>query len=267
MSNISKNLFLALSLVCAIVLIVFCIQLIVLNRGVEPVEPGSVVSGGSQQGGSSDPDEDGEEPLDGESGGVIGNVPPTPRPPPQGTRRELGVTPTSTLIIYSRDELFEFEEREIDWEFLYTGGGGAALEISFTVIGPEGVGAHAEMFLNNYTGGTEAEFSGEVSIGGSVVSGYHVTARRGNDTYEAWIRTLVDSDIALVFVINYDSDQQKSALYEMLSTLDIEGASAPINTGGALGAGGNNVGGNSTGGNDDGGDTDGEDGEDEPGDD
>ena len=40
--------------------------------------------------------------------------------------------------------------------------------------------------------------------------------------YEAWIHLLQDSDLALVFVINYENDQQRDALYDLLSTLDME---------------------------------------------
>ena len=220
MNNISKNLLLALSLVCVIALIVFCIQLIVLNRGVEPIEPGSVVSGGSQPG--NEPDND-EEPPDDEEGD--GNepevVPVTPRPPPQGTRREIPVTENSRLVIYSSDDVFEFEERDFDWWFRYTGGS-AALEISYTAIGPQGVVVDAETFLNPYTGGTDSVFHGDVSIHGSLIRGYHVTAQSGSDTYEAWIHLLIDSDLALVFVINYENDQQRDALYDVLSSMDIE---------------------------------------------
>jgi len=222
MSNISKNLLLGLTLVCVIVLIVFCIQLIVLNRGVDPADSGSVISSGSQD--NEDPEGDGEEESNGEDpNGIGGTTQVTPRPMPQGTRRELMVTMESVLVVYSRDELFDFEHREIDWWFTYTGGGNAKLEISYVMITPIGVAAHAETFLNNYTGGTEAEFTGEESIVGSELRGYHVTALSGGLRYEAWIHTLFDSDLALVFVISYENDQQRDALYEILSTLDMIG--------------------------------------------
>jgi len=222
MSNISKNLLLGLTLVCVIVLIVFCIQLIVLNRGVDPADSGSAISGSSQS--NEDTEGDGEEEPNGEGeDGTNVTAQVTPRPPPQGTRRELMVTMESVLVVYARDDLFDFEHREIDWWFTYTGGGDAKLEISYIMITPIGVAAHAETFLNNYTGGTEAEFTGEESIVGSELRGYHVTALSGGLRYEAWIHTLFDSDLALVFVISYENDQQKEALYEILSTLDMIG--------------------------------------------
>jgi len=227
MSNITKNLLLALTLVCVIALIVFCIQLIVINRGVDPVVPGTTVSGGSQQG-DEDPDSNGEQ-ANGEDGdgslnvdNATASVVTTPRPPPQGTRESILVSEDNRLIIYVREELFEFVVGDLDWWFIYSGAGEATLEIAFTQISPQGLAAHAETFLNEYSGGTTAEFSGEQSIQGSSISGYHVSARTGGGVYEAWLHALENSDLALAFVIYYENDVQKDALYELLSSMDME---------------------------------------------
>ena len=236
MSNISKNLLLGLTFVCVIVLIVFCIQLIVLNRGVTPPEQGSVISGGSQNAGEEAEPED----TDGEDEISAVDAPATPRPPPQGTRRQIRVSQSNMLIVYSQDELFDFEERDFDWWFLYTGGGLATLEIKHTMISPQGIEAHALDFLNQYTGGTEAVYNGEASIGGSDLRGHHVTARHGNETYEAWIHILLDSDLALAFLICYENDQQKNALYEVLGTLIME--AVQLSNDGGTGAADTNAG-------------------------
>jgi len=224
MKNISKNLLLALTLVCVIALIVFCIQLIILNRGVEPKEQGSVVTGGSQQ---EDGAPDSNEPEDGDTGTNADDVIPDiqqqiPRPPPQGTRRTIMVSDNSRLIIYAQEELFDYDVGDIDWWFTYRGEGNAALGISFEFITFQGVAAHAESFLNSYAGGEEASFSGEESIKGSLLRGYHVSTQRGGETYEAWLYPMIGSDISLVFVINYSNDQQRDALYEVLSSMDME---------------------------------------------
>jgi len=227
MNNIIKNVILAFTLVCVIVLIVFCIQLLVINRGVEPKEAGSTISGDSQQE-DEEPEED-EENVDGDDadsniGGFVDPGQEAPRPPPQGIRRELLVAVNKWLVIYAREELFDFQQGEIDWLFKYTGegGAGAELEISFTfVTGQGGVGEHAQTFLNNYSGGSQSEYSGEEVIHGSSLRGYHVSAQVGTTTYEAWIHALEGSDLALVLVINYTNDRQRDALYEVLSTLDM----------------------------------------------
>ena len=222
MSNITKNLLLILTLVCVIALVVFCIQLIVINRGVDPVTPGTTVSGGTQGDEGADSDEDGEGTAneDGLPGGD-GFTDPALRPPPIGRQGQIQVTSDSALSLYVIDELFDFQQGDLDWSFYYTGGGNAALDISFRLITTEGVAAHAEDFLNTYSGGNNAEFGGEELIRGSSLMGYHVSARHGTETFEAWIHMLEGSDLALVFVITYENDQQRNALYNMLSTLDI----------------------------------------------
>ena len=219
MSGITKNLLLVLTFVCAIALVIFCIQLIVINRGVDPLDPGSGITGGSGQGEEVEPGEG-----DGENGSEEQSDPsptPTPlRPTPQGARHQLRVSAESNLIIYAREELFDFEEGEIDWWFSYTGGGTANLEISHLMLLAQSIETIAETFLNNYTGSDESTFTGEEPIQGSLIHGYHVHAHHGTGRYEAWIHRLIGTDIALVFVIYYENDQQRDALYEILSTMD-----------------------------------------------
>jgi len=224
MRNISKNLFLALTLVCVIALLVFCIQLIVINSGVEPRQPNSTISGVSPGQGDNTPGS-GENPgNNGENGntGDNGNEQPTIRPQPQGSRNELMIDTSTTLIIYAREEIFNFIQNDLDWQFEYTGSGNAGLEISFVFISLQGAAADAEAFLNNQTGGTGAEYKGDLVIQGSSVRGYHVTANDGGVSYEAWVHQLRGSDLALAFLINYTNSDQRDALYEVLSSMDIE---------------------------------------------
>ena len=220
MSSLSKNLLLGLTAACIIAVIVFCIQLIVINSGVDRARPGTISTGAGQG-----DDADGEEPPDGDNGdGEDGIATPvtTPRPPPQGARYELLITDNSRLLVYARDENFEYEEGDLKWLFTYIAGGSASLEISFTMIPPaQGAAEYTEAFLNRYSGAADAQFLREEMIHGSGINGYHASAIHGGETFEVWIHNLVESDIALAFIIRYENDQQKEALYEVLSTLDI----------------------------------------------
>jgi hypothetical protein len=227
MSNISKNLLLALTLLCVIVLIIFCVELFLINRGTEPggQSPAAAVDPPTEE---NEPDPTTEDPPGGDvngngnQGGTGDNGPGdgAPRPPPQGERHELPITEDMKLVVYAREELFDYAENELDWWFIYTGGI-ATLEISFAVISPHGVAADAETFLNNYTGGDDSVFGGEEQIKGSSLRGYYVSANVDGEIYEAWIHSLPNSDFALIFVINFENDQQKEALYEVLGTIDI----------------------------------------------
>ena len=220
MSSLSKNLLLGLTVVCIIAVIVFCIQLIIINSGVDRNQPGSASGTPGQSTG-----DDGDEAPDGENGdGEESGTAPvaTPRPPPQGTRHQISISDNNILVIYAREEIFEYEDEGLEWLFHYIAGGTATLEIVFTMIPPaQSGGDHAESFLNRYTGGTDAAFTREEMIQGSTVSGFHASARHGNNTYEVWIHDIVGNDVALAFVIQYENDQQKEALYDVLGTLDI----------------------------------------------
>ena len=231
MSNLAKNLLLALTLVCVITLIVFCIQLIIINRGVERLEPGATISDDSQQDAEDIDDnngasveENGEDTIG--DPGAMEEIHTTPRPVNQGTRRELMVTSNSYLVVYSKDELFDFERGEIDYWFLYTGGGIATFEVSFAALSPQGLSASAEAFLNNYAGENMSVATGEQQIHGSSLVGYHVSANVEEGTYEAWLITLDYSDLALVLVIFYENELQREALYEMMSTIGLESGQA-----------------------------------------
>jgi len=235
MNNIIKNMLLALTLICVIALIVFCIQLIVLNRGVESRDTGTTISGGVQQESQDENIPEETDLLNGQDDeAVLQPVADTPRPPPQGIRRQLMVTPESRLVIYARDELFEFIVGELEYWFVYTGEGEATLEIAFSSISPQGIVVTAETFLNKYSGSTTSEFTGEEVIQNSKLNGFHVSTMSGRGIYEAWIHMLADSDLALVFVIFYENDGQRDALYEVLSTLEIISADEAAAAGSTL---------------------------------
>jgi len=227
MKNIGKNLLLALSLVCAIAVIVFIVQLIVLNVGVDPRETGQVISGGAQQ--------DSEENGDSENGdndeeypNGIDTTVQAQRPPPQGERYQFLVAEGTRVVVYARENLFEYEDNDLNWRFAYTGGGDAALEISHISVSVQTAAADAMVFLNQLSGSSDSELIGVQSIQGSPLVGYYVSVRHGGRMYEAWLHDLVNSDLWLVFVINYENDTQRDALHEVLSTLDIS-ITTPLN--------------------------------------
>jgi len=183
------------------------------------------MSGGAKQGDEEpDPDvkPDGGDSADGENGdGENSQMQNTPRPQPQGERNELTIPGAQTLIVYAREELFEYSRNDFDWRFEYTREGDAALEIRIIAVTLQGIASDAEIFLANYTEGATPEHGNEITFEGFPLEGYFVTAQRGGVTYEALVHPLTDSEFALVFVINYQNEQQKEALYEVLSYIDL----------------------------------------------
>jgi len=218
MGSITKKLFLVLSFACVIAIIVFLIQLIVINSGVEPRQPNANISADNP------PNRDNENP--GNEGNPGSNESPSPspttRPPPQGQKNEVLIDTDKILVLYTRPELFTQIRNEFDWLFQYTGGGIAGLEISFTFISPQNVMAEAEAFLNRHTNGTGADYKGDLFVPDTQVRAYHVTTTEGGVTYEAWLHQMPGSDLALVFLINYSNNEQRDALYEVLGTISFE---------------------------------------------
>jgi glutaredoxin len=146
----------------------------------------------------------------------------TPHHSTQGTRYDLAVSETNKLVVYVREDLFEFVESDIGWHFIYTGIGYAVLGISIKPISPQGYATQLEFLLNQVSGGNNAEYVGEEPIRGSTLSGYYASIQHDGEVLEAWVHILKDSDVPLLFFVRYENNQQKEALNEILSSLDIE---------------------------------------------
>lgn len=242
MSNLSKNLLLALTLVCVIALVVFFIQLIVINAGVEPDVPPFIVSNVQDEDNEYDsgyPENaalddnvslDNNEPNDTDL--AITTPPydspadppdepePELEPPPPGTRHNLVVAENSTLAIYARDDLFFFSEGAFNWGFVYTGDGAASFEISLLIPAEQGLDMNLARFLYSYADGLPVELTDETNIRSSALSGYHSRTQPGEAvSYEAWIHDLEGSEFALVFVISYTSDSERDLLYAMIDSM------------------------------------------------
>ena len=233
MNKIVKNLLIVFTLLCAIVLAVFFVELIILNRSSGGDEDGPSMSDsssenpGDETAGSGTPGTDTpEEP--GQNGdpdqSEIVDIPEEPTQPPVGKRYELPMSDeTKTLIIYAEEELFEYAVNEFDWEFRYSGSGKASLVIAYDyVTPPAGINDLAATFLTNYLNGGESTVIGKGQIGASQLSGIHVVGEADKETYEVWIHEPFDGSEfgnTVTFVINYENETQKNVLYDLLDTM------------------------------------------------
>lgn len=219
MKNISRQLFTVLTFVCLIALVVFLVQLIIINRDEDSREPGSVVTEGSH----GDEDQAGDEPSTSPPPTVIETTDPTTLPPPEGTRWEIPVDTAGTvLVLYADEEQFDYVENDLNWQFVYKGGGSCILEIGIEYLPLQGVSASTEVYLNERIGGDEAEYKGEQQIAGSPLTGYSVGAVKDGITYEAWLYRLSGSELAVALLINYEFNGQRDDLYAVLSSINIE---------------------------------------------
>lgn len=234
MSKIVKNGIIAFTMLCVVVLVVFLVELLVINseneEGGEP-EPTHTSGTPANGGDATDPGQtnsQGTGQQGGESQGTDQDGQNDTRPEPEGTRRELAISAGMKLVVYSDDEMFEFSEPEsedIRGEFTFRGSGTAKLEI-INIYMPQGVSAFATSFLSvNY----EVDGSvnhGEQPIGKSHLSGLEVAGEKDGITYEAWILVFPDAEIegtGLAIVASYQTSNEMNELnlYEIMDSLDI----------------------------------------------
>ena len=234
MNKITMNLLVVFTIVCAIVLIVFTVELVLLNNDGDGGANAPSLSNVSPPGDENGPDEpetaNTEPPDDPDQAGDIdtdgdASTPVTQRPPPLGKRYELPMTDDGKkLIIFAEEELFDYEESE-KWDFTFKGQGNASLEIAYDYVTPPGgIDGLAETFLNEYLDGGESTVGELGPIADSLLRGIFVTGKNDGITYEAWIHEPLDGGefgLTVVFVINYENETQKNVLYELLDTMEM----------------------------------------------
>ena len=229
MNKTVKNILLVFTLICVIVLIVFCIELFVLNSGTDNSAESSAARTDNRPANTDKPN--GATPAS-----PAGNTLPsgetedgqTQTPiKPAGKRYELPYSSTEKLLLYVDEELFEHVEMDSGDMFMFIypedgEDGNASLEICPASI-PEGAEVCAETYLDGYLEGNESFVSGISQIKQSGLSGVFVSGVKDGETFEAWIHDTSDvsGDKGIAFVIRYSDNEQKNALYAILDTLEL----------------------------------------------
>jgi len=233
MSKTLKNIIMVFTLLCVIFLIVFCVELFLINRG-SNTTPETVISG-------DDPEEPPEnlltfddpvsddpfdlndpvtDPIDDDRSG------PAVTPPLTATRQSFLLSAgIAELVFYVDMELFERSDLGDGWFYSYLAEGNAGIEISLVYVHPQGgINTLANDFLHNYLDGGDTIVEGERSIGRSPIRGTFVTGENGGETFSAWLRSLSDFDLdslALVVVVNYEDITQSDVIFTILDTMYI----------------------------------------------
>jgi len=231
---------LVFTILCAIVLMVFSVELILQNRNTEASDEGGEpsVSGDKQPGdggdSGADPEHGGSEPSgteDGDSGGDDagdggGRQPDRPRPIPTGTRFEEPITLNSTLVFYADKELFNYTDPEMSDRlgiFTFRGDGIAELHIRLIAVTPD-IKALAGGYMSVDFDVIETEVSDEDYIGLSQLLGVKASGYRDGSNFDVWIHRFTEpgyEDLGLAFVIIYQNNALKDLLYDILDTLEI----------------------------------------------
>ena len=239
MSKTIKNIVLVFTLICAVALVVFCVELFLINR--DDAEPAVPDQGAAAPNGGPGETQNGNGPaLNGggsqqngeENGEQISSGPPdnpgrqdNPQQPSEGEQYNLPISNVSRvdLVLFADEELFDYEEFEgFSWQFTYSGDDSAALEIAFAFIRPQDEEGYISAFLYNYLDGGESTAPVERNVGNSLIEGMFITGINAGTTYEAWIRSLSDmgeENMLLVFVVKYQNEAQKLAIYNILDSM------------------------------------------------
>ena len=224
MSKTIKNVLLGFTLLCVIILIIFTVELIVINRNSDSGGERMLASDANTPAGTAigtdETDKTTELPTKSNSASNQNeNIPKASDTQSAGKRYELLYSITESLVLYASEELFKYEDvNGLVKVLTYTDGGDASLRISFESM-PLGIEKCAESLLDNYLGGNESHVGDSGQILHSSLSGIPVSGVNDGETYEAWVNGITDNDIGMAFIIRYRSDEQKNALYTVLDTL------------------------------------------------
>ena len=221
LSKTIKNVLMVFALVCIVVLVVFTIELIVINSGggdndgSDPTQSDSPPEENGDPTGSPQSDPTGDIRPPGGTDGLPNGSPTAPT----GKRYELLYSSTETLVVFADEELFEYDaQMEAANKFIYNDEDNASLLIHFDSL-PQGAERRAEQILDGYLDGNDSHVSGESPIRRSQLRGVYVSGvNNTGETFEAWVHVIA-GDIAMTFIINYRNDDQKNALYTVLDTL------------------------------------------------
>jgi len=234
LNKVLKRIIMVFTILCCIALVVFSVELILINRDTSNRGEEPTISGNGQNGEGDDgtePDANGDGSQDGaDQNGEQGQGGEEPsqggRPDPTGTRHEELVT-GGTLSLYVDSALFNqgtIEDPDDLFVFTWSGDGAASLDIGMVYF-PRGIDAFAESFLVSRYHATDFDAQGEDYIGRSPLRGYLFTGESDAGSLETWVYTSAAEgygNMGLAFTVTYQNITQRNAIYDILGTLDIE---------------------------------------------
>ena len=220
MNTTVKRLITLFTFLCMLLLIVFSVELFMLNRSEDvPVLPSvqpPVQDLPIFQATLTDiPSVDQATPTD-------INSPSSGEDEPVGIRYEFALVSDVTLIIYVDDELFELEDLEQTWIFKHIDGV-TKFEISPVYL-PQGPAVYANNFLDGYLGGEPYGIRGQRPIGNSPLSGVYARGTSGDDVVSGWVSAIdtVDGDnMGMVIVTIHRDNDGETAILAALDTLEM----------------------------------------------
>ena len=232
MNRTVKNIVIVFTLICIAAVIVFCVELVLLNREADELESPSLSE--SEDNGYDEQQDDPEDAYQEDDPDPPDEPTQTDEPeqngesetPVVGARFVLEqLVVEKDVIVYADEELFEFFEGDIDITLTYKGEGEASVFIGWDTMSPpwNNPSSLVTRIMDGYLDGGDSRIIGDRGVGSSAIRGLFATGDKNGTTFEAWVVSLSSRDTeahvdALVFVINYQNESQKEALYRILDT-------------------------------------------------
>jgi len=224
MNRTGKALLLLLTFVCVIVLIIFCVELLLINRdNDDPADSGPTAPAAETRPQEPDypPPDDDNGNGDDDSYAPADEAPPTEIPEPIGTQFLIPVPGPGNmaLILYVYEELFEHREEELSDIFTYTGAGNASLEIRMIQM-QYGDDIFARDFLEESFDVPDSAVVGVRHVGTSPLEGILVMGQLDDEDFDVWIYSIPGTaDLGLAFILRFENNIQRSALELIINTL------------------------------------------------
>ena len=226
MNKTLKILIMFFTVVCFAMLVVFCVELVLQNRGVERgviQAPGNIDDLNDDLQGYNENDDD-EPPDD--------DPPEDEAPEPLLEWHEI-LMPSGEFVLGMYVDINSFEhddsEEVVDW-FIYLGEGATAFLGIHMVLIPEDSDNYAIDFMENrfevqgvpYEMYYYDERYRSISISDSELSGVYAIAIDEDVTFKTWILAIPYTDnLGVAITIRYQDDTQRLALEAILNTMEL----------------------------------------------
>ena len=240
MSKLGRNLLITFTIICMFAVVVFTIELLVINRDNDGnTDPNPYASGDASpgQGGSSGNGQQGGANASGGQGSSSESDQSGDAQPEFVTRTYTIPISNGNNIVMSIEEdpenpYFEYKDMGAESEDIicvlrYRGNAAASLEFRYIQL-TQGAGAFASMLLEEEFGIEDSTIIGSGPIKESELDGFAVSGELDGVTYEAWVHSFADignNNAGIAIIMSYPSGPAGNTPRELinliLNTMDI----------------------------------------------
>ena len=221
MSKTIKKTITIFTVLCAALLIVFCVELLLINRGRDDAGTTMIRTPSTESPQSNPTANQVVPPVETIPASNV-NTPDGTETENIGSRYELNMASDVQLILYSDEEHFEFTDMDPVWIFDHVDSE-ARLEVSLRYL-PQQAEVYAASFLDGYLDGETSVVRGERQVARSNLRGVYVTGISETETYAAWIipiDTGDDDNLGVAIMMVYRNEVLRDELLGIVDTIEM----------------------------------------------